>query len=82
MNKTREQWQEVYAGDNTPLENDQLLSFAQDDIEALHAEIDRLKGEIARTERNRDMWKSQVERQATELTARRKQIQQGKAGDE
>jgi hypothetical protein len=35
------------------------------------AEIERLKEELARTERNRDMWKGQCERQAEQLRAYR-----------
>lgn len=40
---------------------------AQAQGEAQAAEIARLKEELARTERNRDMWKGQVERQAERL---------------
>ena len=36
--------------------------------EAAEAEVARLQAEIDRTERNRDMWKGQVERQAESLS--------------
>lgn len=37
-------------------------------LEDAAAEIERLRSELARTERNRDMWKGQCERQAEKLT--------------
>lgn len=37
-------------------------------LEDAAAEIERLRSELARTERNRDMWKGQCERQADQLT--------------
>ncbi len=36
-------------------------------LEALQRENERLQAEIGRTERNRDMWKGQVERQAKQI---------------
>ena len=41
-------------------------------FEDMAAEIDRLKADLARTARNRDMWKGQCERQAEQLTAYRR----------
>lgn len=40
-------------------------------------EIDRLKAELQRTERNRDMWREQVSRQAAQLEALRPTPQRG-----
>lgn len=42
-------------------------------LEALQRENERLQSEIDRTERNRDMWKGQVERQADRLSKFRKE---------
>jgi hypothetical protein len=41
-------------------------------IKGLDGRVDQLKAENERLERNRDMWKGQVERQAEELAALRK----------
>ena len=40
----------------------------EDDVSEAATEIERLREEVARTERNRDMWKGQCERQAAALT--------------
>lgn len=44
------------------------LTDANSRAEAAEAEVARLQAEIYRTERNRDMWKGQVERQAESLS--------------
>lgn len=47
-------------------------------VQVLVAEVSRLKAENERLERNRDMWKGQVERQAEELTALREEVTEWK----
>ena len=42
-------------------------------------ENERLASELARTERNRDMWKGQVERQAAKLTTFRAAMKEAEA---
>ncbi len=56
----------------TPTEQPEALSSrVVHAINELQLEIDRLASEKARTERNRDMWKGQCERQAAQLAADR-----------
>ena len=44
------------------------VEYWKSQAEAAEAEVKRLQAEIDRTERNRDMWKGQVERQAESLS--------------
>lgn len=46
----------------------QAPTLAASMMQQAAAEIERLRSELARTERNRDMWKGQCERQADQLT--------------
>jgi len=51
--------------------NAQLIAAARNALPALLAENEALRAEKERTERNRDMWKGQCERQAKQLQATR-----------
>lgn len=55
--------------------NEPIFIYAQCagcEIQRYRDEVKQLKAENERLERNRDMWKGQVERQAEELTSLRK----------
>lgn len=45
----------------------ELMDAANTTLEALQRDNERLQAELERTERNRDMWKGQVERQAKQI---------------
>lgn len=57
---------------------DQDLDEAATVIEAQRAESARLKEDLARTERNRDMWKGQVERQSATIARMREALTQAR----
>lgn len=69
-----EEWKA--AGENWPQWNVRYIAFRQ---EATPAKVLELIAENERLERNRDMWKGQVELQAEELTSLRKDAEQWRA---
>lgn len=62
--------------------NEPIFIYAQCaacEIQRYRDEVKQLKAENERLERNRDMWKGQVELQAEELTSMRKDAEQWRA---
>lgn len=74
-------WQSVRKAQEILAERDQLraeVSGLRTGYEAYEQVNAELKAENERLERNRDMWKGQVERQAEELTALREEVTEWK----
>lgn len=66
MTDTKELRERLLARIGSAFDGEATFS-AEEAAEAASA-IERLEAEVARLERNRDMWKGQCERQAVELT--------------
>lgn len=67
----------VYTEGCEGVSQEHLIAFAREValhcVAALTADVAAVREELARTERNRDMWKGQCERQAEQLAALRSQ---------